>query len=1013
MKNGLKILFAALLAALLISGGAEKKAYAGNPACTIEGVDDYPSISDALEYVQTSMSGTGTIKLLRDVTECFSIAADLKIVLDLDGHVLTSTDYEMPVIIASGELTIKDSSPDSTHTGSTLPAGGVITGGFRGVAVSGTLEMTGGTITGNNCTDSSGGGVYVFNGGKFTMTGGTITGNTAENGGGVYVGSTFTMKGGTIDRNTASSYGGGLYNVGVFTMEGGTISGNTAKTGGGVQNRANSTFNMTGGSITNCSSTIGPGGGVNNQGAFTVGGSAKVSGNKMGENANNVYLPNGKVIAISADKALSGDASIGVNTATAPTESSPVTISGASDTDYSRYFHSDTEGYEVVYNTTGKVVQLQVKAADNTFKALNGLITGDTTGTITLDKDYTYAGSGDDTTITISKDITLDLNGYKIDGGNANGNSVITVAAGATLTLIDRSAAQTGTITGGQGSNGPCGGGVLNYGTFIMEGGTITGNTVGRSGGGVCNAGTFTMTGGAITGNTATSYYGGGVNNEGTFTMEGGTISGNTAKTGGGVYNTSTGKFDMTGGAITGNTATGAGGGVYVYASSTFNMKGGAITGNTASKYGGGVYNAGNFTMKGGTISGNTADSGGVHNRAAFTMEGGEISGNTASNLGGGVDNYGGTFNMTGGEICNNKAVNGGGVQNRANSTFNMTGGSITNCSSTIGPGGGVNNQGAFTVGGSAQITGNKKGENANNVFLPNGKVIAISADKTLSGASIGVTAATAPTSTAAVSVTGTATETDLACFTSDSTDYAIVYNTDHLELTLPAAELTTKPAANTALTYTGEPQALVTAGEATGGTVQYSLDGTTWSETLPTGTDAGDYSVYAKVAGDASHLDSEVTGPIDVTIAALEYAYEDETETLTYTKESGQTVTFICEGPFAEFETFLVDDEAVDAANYTAAEGSTEVTLKNSYLDTLSVGDHTVKFQYKNGASVEGKLTVKAKAVTPTGGGSGTGGSGGIPDTGDSATPALWAVVCLLSLTGLGLTALRKKRAK
>ena len=56
-----------------------------------------------------------------------------------------------------------------------------------------------------------------------------------------------------------------------------------------------------------------------------------------------------------------------------------------------------------------------------------------------------------------------------------------------------------------------------------------------------------------------------------------------------------------------------------------------------------------------------------------------------------------------------------------------------------------------------------------------------------------------------------------------------------------------TAPTANT-LTYTGEAQALVTAGTTTFGTLLYSTDGTNYSEDISTATDAGTYTVYYKV---------------------------------------------------------------------------------------------------------------------------------------------------------------------
>ncbi len=57
-------------------------------------------------------------------------------------------------------------------------------------------------------------------------------------------------------------------------------------------------------------------------------------------------------------------------------------------------------------------------------------------------------------------------------------------------------------------------------------------------------------------------------------------------------------------------------------------------------------------------------------------------------------------------------------------------------------------------------------------------------------------------------------------------------------------------------LVYTGQPQALVDAGEIEGGTILFSEDGETYSERIPTGTEMGDYTVYYKIIGDANHYD-------------------------------------------------------------------------------------------------------------------------------------------------------------
>ena len=64
------------------------------------------------------------------------------------------------------------------------------------------------------------------------------------------------------------------------------------------------------------------------------------------------------------------------------------------------------------------------------------------------------------------------------------------------------------------------------------------------------------------------------------------------------------------------------------------------------------------------------------------------------------------------------------------------------------------------------------------------------------------------------------------------------------------ATPTVTAPTANT-LTYNGNEQELVTAGDTDFGKVLYSLDGTNYSEDIPKATDAGTYTVYYKVDTD------------------------------------------------------------------------------------------------------------------------------------------------------------------
>ena len=60
----------------------------------------------------------------------------------------------------------------------------------------------------------------------------------------------------------------------------------------------------------------------------------------------------------------------------------------------------------------------------------------------------------------------------------------------------------------------------------------------------------------------------------------------------------------------------------------------------------------------------------------------------------------------------------------------------------------------------------------------------------------------------------------------------------------------------------------------------------------------------------------------------------------------------------YSLFDGVEVDGKTVDPTNYTAKSGSLNLTLKASYLSTLSVGDHTMKVLFKDGEYVS-KLTV------------------------------------------------------
>ncbi len=141
------------------------------------------------------------------------------------------------------------------------------------------------------------------------------------------------------------------------------------------------------------------------------------------------------------------------------------------------------------------------------------------------------------------------------------------------------------TITGGTIANNFAegfGGGIANESgaTLTMTAGTISGNGCWFGGGGIENWGTLSVSGGTIEDNTVSAGGGGGISNGGVLTISGGTISGNYSDGGGGIDNVNT--LTITGGTVANQLhAVGRGGGIaneYGYA--TLTMSDGSISGN-------------------------------------------------------------------------------------------------------------------------------------------------------------------------------------------------------------------------------------------------------------------------------------------------------------------------------------------------------------------------------------------------------------------------------------------------
>ena len=389
------------------------------------------------------------------------------------------------------------------------------------------------------------------------------------------------------------------------------------------------------------------------------------------------------------------------------------------------------------------------------------------------------------------------------------------------------------------------------------------------------------------------------------------------------------GTFDMYGGTITGNTSeydTG-GSGVSVVGvqdrnkSSIFHMYGGTISGNIA-KNGGGVevsrhvYNGpAEFHMYGGTITGNTADS----------------TWHSYGNGGGVYVSWTAKFFMNGGKICGNTATcQGGGVYGTALARANAydTGGAAE-----------------LNVSGSATVTDNTAGGKNNNVYLTSSTRVSgyetlyvkLDISDPFSGI-IGVSTENKPvTGKPVVAAAGVTPNVDYSNhIVSDDTQYKIRHEGNMLMLT--------------------------TADEANH---QH-----TWDEgkitKQPTTSEEGEKTFTCTVCG------ATKTESIEKLVSNIYKIIDGANGKHTIGKDG--TLTFRSNAPFSEFVAVLVDGVIVDPSNYDVSEGSTIVRLKQSFLDTLSKGSHTIAIQSIGGtATANFSVTASSNsgntgsATTPT----------------------------------------------
>ena len=101
----------------------------------------------------------------------------------------------------------------------------------------------------------------------------------------------------------------------------------------------------------------------------------------------------------------------------------------------------------------------------------------------------------------------------------------------------------------------------------------------------------------------------------------------------------------------------------------------------------------------------------------------------------------------------------------------------------------------------------------------------------------------------------------------------------------------------------------------------------------------------------------------IKVVVEKIEYKVIEGAEQ-TYTITENTEAKFRINADYSLFNNKVyVDNVLVDSSNYTSESGSTIITFNKSYVDTLSVGEHTLRVAFIDGGEAITKFTIVKKA--------------------------------------------------
>ena len=159
----------------------------------------------------------------------------------------------------------------------------------------------------------------------------------------------------------------------------------------------------------------------------------------------------------------------------------------------------------------------------------------------------------------------------------------------------------------------------------------------------------------------------------------------------------------------------------------------------------------------------------------------------------------------------------------------------------------------------------------------------------------------------------------------------------------------------------------------------------------------------------------------IKVVVEKIEYKVIEGAEQ-TYTIKEDTEARFRIDADYSLFNNKVyVDNVLVDSSNYTSKSGSTIITLKKEFVDTLSVGEHTLKVVFNDGGEAETTFTIEKKAENNNNNENNTPSkpedkeemkdNGSNPKTGDNIM--LYVAIASMSIIGLVATTIVAKKKK